>query len=411
MFDKTKAMYRLLAPGSQMPVYVMMNVTHRCDAKCGHCFFWKELNESHKNELTADEIDRLAKSIGPTLQVTLTGGSPELRKDLPIVAQSFIKYCNPAQLTICMNGYHTERIINHVKEICKNAPEQKVTIGISLDGVGEAHNKLRGMKGLFNNVLATINGLVELRKSYPKLKVATATVVSGLNYQSAAETAKWARNNLPLDTVKPILVRGDPWDPNSMSDECLREYVKIINDDDVWLKKGCDPSRSAHDLLVTTKEMRQRKLISEIAGTGDGKLGSMKSPVRCSATQENIVIRANGDVPGCEIREDEIIGNLRDYDMDVSKLWIDTKAREFRESITRDNCACYHHCFLAPAIFRTPSQWPELATTAASVWWRSLTSDRSEQFNKSMKAVEFEEAANEQVIPVVALRAKKKRSQ
>lgn len=404
ILDKARAIYRLMAPGTHMPVYVMMNVTHRCDAKCGHCFFWKELNTAHKNELTAEEIDKLARSIGPALQVTLTGGSPELRKDLPVLAQSFIRHCKPAQLTICMNGYHTENIIRHVTDICRSAPKQKVTIGISLDGIGEAHDKLRGMKGLFDNVLRTINGLVALRQTYPNLKVATATVVSGLNYQNAVATAHWARENLPLDTVKPILVRGDPWDANAMSAACLQEYIRIVDDDDMWLKKGCDPSRSAHDLLVTTKEMIQRRLISSIARTG-------KSPVHCSATQENIVIRANGDVPGCEIREKEIIGNLRDYDMDVRKLWVATKARAFRQTIRREKCACYHHCFLAPAIFRTPSQWPRLAMTAASVWYKSWTSGRSTQFSKSMEGVRYDRESGMQCIPVVQLQVKAKHTE
>jgi len=83
LLDKSRSLYRLFAPGTHLPVYIMMYVTHRCDARCGHCFFWRELNTNQQDELTIDEIDKLARSIGPALQITLTGGSPELRNDLP----------------------------------------------------------------------------------------------------------------------------------------------------------------------------------------------------------------------------------------------------------------------------------------------------------------------------------------
>ena len=70
---RLQSVAKLLAPGAHMPVYLLVFVTARCDARCGHCFYWQELN-SGKRELALEEYERLARSLGPVLQVTLTGG-------------------------------------------------------------------------------------------------------------------------------------------------------------------------------------------------------------------------------------------------------------------------------------------------------------------------------------------------
>jgi hypothetical protein len=48
-------------------------------------------------------------------------------------------------------------------------------------------------------------------------------------------------------------------------------------------------------------------------------------------------------------------------------VWFRDKARHFRETTGKvDVCkGCYHHCFISPALFRTPQLWPRMV---AAVW-------------------------------------------
>jgi molybdenum cofactor biosynthesis enzyme MoaA len=96
-----------------------MFVTNRCNATCEHCFYWRELNTKVKEELTVVEYDRLARSIGPMLQVTFTGGSPELRKDLPDLVERFYEHCHLSNMTFCMLGHSTVRILAHAEEMLR----------------------------------------------------------------------------------------------------------------------------------------------------------------------------------------------------------------------------------------------------------------------------------------------------
>ena len=52
-------------------------VTSRCNFRCHHCFYWREIQED-KDELTLKEIGKFTKSLPRLLHVLLTGGD-----DLP----------------------------------------------------------------------------------------------------------------------------------------------------------------------------------------------------------------------------------------------------------------------------------------------------------------------------------------
>jgi hypothetical protein len=56
--------------------------------------------------------------------------------------------------------------------------------------------------------------------------------------------------------------------------------------------------------------------------------------------------------------------------MDFSKIWFNTQASDFRDTTGKaPECqGCYHHCFISPAIFRTPNLWPKLMQVAWSIY-------------------------------------------
>lgn len=346
-----KAGRRLLAPGPQMPIYLLVFVTSRCDARCGHCFYWRELNQV-KHELTIEEYDALARSVGPTFQITLTGGSPELRTDLAEIAGVFHRHCQPTNMTLCMVGRHTERVVQQVESILHERGGMPLTVGLSLDGLGADHDRLRGMPGLFEHLMRTFEQLGELKRSSLQLSLAAAIVVSAGNHDKACETVRWAWDHLPIDLMKPILIRGEPKDREILGPMCQATYLQIVEQERARLREHRDTVLAR---IVRAKEAVQRDLIFQIATTG-------RSPITCAGGRETAVIYPNGAVAGCELRSD-VLGHLRDVDMDLGRIWCNTEAARFRaQSGQMPECAgCYHHCFIAPALFRTPRQWLHLA--------------------------------------------------
>jgi radical SAM protein with 4Fe4S-binding SPASM domain len=354
---------KLLAPGAQKPIYLLNFVTNRCNAACDHCFYWEELNTNVRSELTVEEHQRIARSLGAMFQVTFTGGSPELRKDLPELVYEYHRHCLPAHMTFCMLGYSTDMIVSHVTKMLERCNGQKITIGISLDGIGDEHDEYRKLPGLFDRVVKTVHGLAAVRARFPNLRVAIGMTVHGLNRHKVEHTAAWARQNLPIDILKPILVRGNPLNPetrheDSMQD-CIDKYDRITDFDREWLIAKGMSKFTAMDYVINAKENVQRNLIKHISQTGD-------SPVTCSGARETAVLYPNGNIAGCEMREN-VLGNMRSADFNFEKIWFGDEAKHFRDTTGAvEQCqGCYHHCFISPAIFRTPAYWLPIGKAAA----------------------------------------------
>ena len=355
ILNKISASKKLFAPGAQKPIYLLNFVTNSCHAACDHCFYWKELNTNKNLELSVEEHSKVAKSLGSMFQVTFTGGSPELRKDLPEIVYEYYKYCRPSNMTFCMLGYNTERIIEHVSKMLETCIGQQITIGISLDGLREEHDEYRKLKGLFERVVKTVNELHKLQKANPNLRIAIGMVVHGLNINKVENSAQWVRNNLPIDILKPILVRGNPLNLETRNDECIGRYDKIVDRDRQWLMDKTTKKLNFIDKVIRAKENVQRDLIKKISSTN-------KSDITCSGGRETAVMYPSGDIGGCEMRDD-ILGNIRQHKFNFNTVWFSEKAYSFRKTVGKvKECeGCYHHCFISPAIFRTPAMWPRVA--------------------------------------------------
>lgn len=346
--DKIQTAKKLLAPGIHKPVYLLNFVTNRCNARCEHCFHWRELNSKQQEELSVIEHGKFAKSLGPMLQITFTGGSPELRTDLPEIVYEYYNYCRPANMTFCMLGFKTETVLKHMTKILKMCKNQLITVSFSLDGIGDEHDNLRKLKGLFEKELTTIKKLNLLRERYSNLRIDIGTVIHGLNIQSVIETSNWIKENLPIDKLKPILVRGNTLNPLVIDAKCLLVYTKIIDENREWIKIRTQNPLSLIDRIIRAKEIIQRDIIIKTNQTGF-------SSIKCAGARETAVLYPNGDIAGCEMRS-SILGNVRANNYKIKNIWFSQNANTFRKTSGKsEECkGCYHHCFISPAIFRTP---------------------------------------------------------
>src|SRR3989344_1433723 len=85
---------------SKNPQSMIVFVTSRCNARCGFCFFWREIEEKQKFELTLEEYEKIAKNYGDLIQLSLTGGEPFLRNDLYDIMKVFYIHTKPMYVTV-----------------------------------------------------------------------------------------------------------------------------------------------------------------------------------------------------------------------------------------------------------------------------------------------------------------------
>lgn len=148
---KARAAGRNLFAENLKPQDATIAVTYRCNSRCRMCNIWQDKSV---RELPLSAIKNLSDKIR---YVNLTGGEPFLRADLPEIVRA-VKTASPrAQTIISSNGLATERIVGAMSEILDIDPA--VGVRVSLDGLGATHDRVRGIPGIYERALATVEKL------------------------------------------------------------------------------------------------------------------------------------------------------------------------------------------------------------------------------------------------------------
>ena len=113
------------------------------------CNRYKEPSKPDE-EITIETIKKL-----PRMYFTnITGGEPFIREDLPDIVRELYKKSD--RIVISTNGYFTDRIIALAKEF------PQVGIRISIEGLEETNNKIRGLENGFQRGYQTLKTLVNM---------------------------------------------------------------------------------------------------------------------------------------------------------------------------------------------------------------------------------------------------------
>jgi radical SAM protein with 4Fe4S-binding SPASM domain len=133
------------------PREAVVAVTYRCNSRCSMCNIWKA--DDH-DEMDPKEYAKLPRSLKT---INVTGGEPFLRKDLTEVMKVIHGVAPDARIVFSTNGFLTDVILAKVAEI--RAFHPNIGVGISIDGLEDVHDKIRGIPGMFKRAIATVQGL------------------------------------------------------------------------------------------------------------------------------------------------------------------------------------------------------------------------------------------------------------
>ena len=125
-------------------------VTYRCNARCTMC------NRYKAPSLPEEEISiETIKKLPPMYFTNITGGEPFIRQDLKEIVRELYKKSD--RIVISTNGFFTDRII----DLCKEFPN--IGIRISIEGLEQTNNDIRGLPDGFNRGYSTLRKLVEMK--------------------------------------------------------------------------------------------------------------------------------------------------------------------------------------------------------------------------------------------------------
>jgi MoaA/NifB/PqqE/SkfB family radical SAM enzyme len=319
--------YRKFGWPMVLPFSVVVSVSYRCNSKCKTCDVWRKPND----DMTLEEWDKTFANIGTgPLYFTFTGGEPFLRSDTADMALSAYRHCRPAVITIPTNGILTSRIVGQVDRLCTDAKNAKIGINLSLDEVGERHDAIRMVPGNWKKAMRTWSELKALQKEHKNLVLTTHTVISNYNIDRFFEIyagleflkpdsyiTEIAEERVELDTVG--------WDITPMA----RKYAPIAD----FLSQSAREHRASGFAKIT------QAFRAEYYQLARNTLYEHKQVIPCYAGWASCQIAPNGDIWSCCIRA-EGVGNLRENDYDLKRIWQGQSMAQLRDSIYRGECHC-----------------------------------------------------------------------
>jgi MoaA/NifB/PqqE/SkfB family radical SAM enzyme len=315
-----------------LPLNLTLVPSPRCNSRCLTCNIWKK----REDELTLDEWDRILSSLGHApYWFTVSGGEPFLYSHLVELAQQIYDRCRPGIINLPTNSILYQRIPDMVDRIARYCRESQVVVNLSLDGVGQAHDRIRGVPGNFERFEANYRALCELDR--PNLSVGIHSVLSVFNVDQVRELFDYAFQLAPDAYITEIAEERVELDTvgAGITPEVGR-YAAAI-DDLIARVEG----RSFRGLGRITEAFRIEyyRLVPRI-------LREKTQVIGCYAGWASAQIYADGTVWPCCVRADDM-GNLRDAEYNFSAIWFSERADQVRRSIYAKEC----HCPLANAAY------------------------------------------------------------
>lgn len=131
------------------PTDMCVITTYRCPMRCKMCNIWQ--NPSDKNK----EIKPKDLEILPNVKfVNITGGEPFVREDLEDIVS--VLFQKAPRVVISTSAWYSDKIINLAKKF------PNIGIRISIEGLSQKNDELRGRPGGFDKGLKTLLDLREL---------------------------------------------------------------------------------------------------------------------------------------------------------------------------------------------------------------------------------------------------------
>jgi MoaA/NifB/PqqE/SkfB family radical SAM enzyme len=240
-------------------------------------------------------------------------------------------------LKIHTNGLNPDRILARViPTLYAKVPFHLMII--SLDSLGDEHNRIRGYPGAFKRVIETADRLIALERDHPHFHVAFETTISPHNRDQIIAVSNYIANHFPGHV-----------------------HINTLAEDGAMVGKGANSSNFAsrselpaiRKLAAKLPFNRPQNLVPlAYLGLMERFFNEGRSPIECLSGRDMIGIDAEGAVRACDYRP-EPLGHLSETNGDLAAL---LKSPEVRRKVNElATCrACFSPCSAFPSMLRTP---------------------------------------------------------
>jgi MoaA/NifB/PqqE/SkfB family radical SAM enzyme len=309
------------------PVDAVVAVTYRCQARCRMCSIWQI---SEHNDVTPDVFAKLPTTLN---DVNISGGEPFLRKDLAEIVRVVHERVPRARMVVSTNAFLGKSIIPRALELREINP--RIGFGISVDGVGEMHDFVRGIDGGFVKIVDVVKGL--RNEGIKNLRIAyTLTTENADHMIKVYELAK------ELGVQFTMQVSHDSEFFFGRNDSSI---VK-----DLHPLFGSDKMRGDFETIINTElsSFHLKRLGKAFLYYGSYKLAAEgKQLFRSRPGVDFFYLDPHGDVYP-SVLHNNVMGNLAQDDFDT--MWTSRQADDARRQVSEDGMPYWLGCMLRQAL-------------------------------------------------------------
>jgi MoaA/NifB/PqqE/SkfB family radical SAM enzyme/polysaccharide pyruvyl transferase WcaK-like protein len=315
----------------QSPTTVNLLVNDICNSRCVMCNIWQQKRDI---ELSPDQLagvlsDKLYERVE---YVGVSGGEPTLRRDLP---ELFAVICdtlpNLKGTGIITNAIRDQEVSQRVEASAHVCAKRDIdfNVMVSLDGVGDVHDRVRGKAGNFDSAIRVIEDIQ-------------------------------ARLKLPL-SIGCTMTKSNLWQAGELLDYCqqhdiyarfrIGEFIqRLYNFGQTSYIRGFDDDASYHLAMFFTRLEREYETRDAVRRTYRNIAGMLMGAPRgtaCPYQDGAVVLDCRGDLQYCAPKS-ETIGNA----LETPSSQIYRGNLRERKRIRKQDCATCIHDYHGPMTSR-----------------------------------------------------------
>lgn len=303
------------------PKYISASVTWKCDSRCSTCGIWRApLDKTSDIDAEVYQENVLMDSIVKDLQTfEITGGEPMLYHDIYKLTRYALDVFNdtPTQVRLGTNAVNFDKLSEYI-DTFKNDP---LYFSLSIDGIEDKHDKIRGIEGNFENNLKIIEQIRGLQSKGSPIDFGASVTVSTMNMGHIPWLTDWLDNEKIPFQLTPVIF------PEYAQNKFARKAKEDLDFNTDWQKQNII------DIFGRYDKETYRIFQEYWAG--------LKYPTPpCYAMREFIHLRPDGTARTCMFKDWEI---GRWSDKPLSEVWFGDIAEDLRKNKVRNCTACNRH--------------------------------------------------------------------
>ncbi|MFT6633925.1 MAG: MoaA/NifB/PqqE/SkfB family radical SAM enzyme [Bacteriovoracaceae bacterium] len=307
------------------PFVLRIRITNKCNLHCSFCYLSGNLNIGEENHLEMEEWNKIISKLPLWTVVDITGAEPFLAKNFKEILRLILK--RGLKVSITTNGQFID------KEFIEEIVSLKMYyLMISIDGMKEYHNSIRGSDKSFQKIEDFLTVLADAKikanSKYPM--VCIKSTITDDNIEELVQLNNYIFENHEIQSHSFNLLFQNQARGGILTEKNIASKKFITGNTQTYKNKSFILKGFKEILLNNKKNKRRINLKPGVPFNEVERYIERPSDFgvpKCNRVHSIQTLYYDGTLTPCDIGLD--LGNIREIDYNLRKTWRLKKYKDF----------------------------------------------------------------------------------